>query len=496
MSSGHVKERKEATTSEITPFHLRINNVQEVDKIRQLIQEHAIEYVDLRFTDLRGKEHHVTLPQNKIDEGFFRYGKAFDGSSLCGWQAINESDLLLMPDTATAVVDTFCELPTLNIRCDIYDPITKAPYVLDPRGVTRRAEAYLTETGIADVCYFGQEVEFFIFDDIRWDIQMNRCFYQVDSEEASWNTGTMMEGGNMGHRPRIKGGYFPVPPVDSSHDLRSAMCNALTAMGLVPEVHHHEVATCGQNEITTRFSTLLNKADEMLVFKYVIQNIAHAHNKTVTFMPKPLVGDNGSGLHCHQSLAKDGKNLFVGEGYAGLSDIALYYIGGIIKHARTLNAFTNPSTNSYKRLVPGFEAPVTMVYSEGNRSAGIRIPRVFNDKEKRIEARFPDAMANPYLAFAAMLMAGIDGIKSKIHPGNAIDENLYDLPKEKVKAFPSLCASLEQALDHLEKDHAFLLEGGVFTKEIIDSYIEVKREEVIRYNMTTHPVEFDLYYSL
>lgn len=466
------------------------------DLILEMLKEHAIEFVDLRFTDIRGKEHHVTLPVGKIDDSFFKYGKAFDGSSLAGWQAINESDLLLIPDTTTAMVDIFCEVPTMIVRCDVFDPNTKQPYTRDPRGVAKRAEEYLKNSGIAEVCNFGQEVEFFIFDDIRWDIQMNGSFYKIDSHEAHWNTGTTFEEGNKGHRPRIKGGYFPVPPVDSSHDLRSTMCNALTQMGMVPEVHHHEVATCGQNEITTRYSTLLHKCDEMLMFKYVIQNVAYSHNKTVTFMPKPLVGDNGSGLHCHQSLANGSKNLFAGDQYAGLSQLALYYIGGIIKHARALNAFTNPSTNSYKRLVPGFEAPVTMVYSEGNRSAGIRIPHVFNEKEKRIEARFPDAMANPYLAFSAMLMAGLDGIKNKIDPGKPIDEDLYHLPAKKVKSFPSLCSSLEQALEALEKDHAFLLEGGVFTKDLIDSYIEVKKEEVTRLNMTTHPVEFDLYFSL
>lgn len=483
-------------TNDIKSAGLYHMDLQGNERIRQLIAENEVEFVDLRFTDLRGKEHHVTLPQNKIDDNFFKFGKAFDGSSLCGWQAINESDLLLIPDVTTAIMDTFCEVPTLIIRCDVYDPITKAPYIRDPRGVARRAEEYLKKTGIADVCNFGQEVEFFIFDDVRWDVQMNGCFFKVDSEEASWNTGKIMEGGNMGHRPRSKGGYFPVPPVDSSHDLRSAMCNALQAMGLVPEVHHHEVATCGQNEITTRYSTLLHKADEMLVFKYVIQNIAHMHNKTVTFMPKPLVGDNGSGLHCHQSLSTNDKNLFAGNEYAGLSEMALYYIGGIIKHARALNAFTNSSTNSYKRLVPGYEAPVTMVYSEGNRSAGIRIPRVFNEKEKRIEVRFPDALSNSYLAFSAMLMAGLDGIKNKIHPGDAVDHNLYDLPPEKVKSFPSLCSSLEQALESLKNDHAFLLEGGVFTKELIDAYIGVKQEEVTSWNRATHPIEFDLYYSL
>jgi glutamine synthetase len=465
-------------------------------KIKDMIGEHEVRFVDLRFCDLRGKEHHVTLPQDKIDNHFFKYGKAFDGSSLCGWQHINKSDLLLMPDESTAILDLFTEVPTLIIRCDIVDPDTFKPYSRDPRGVAKRAEQYLKTSGIADVCNFGQEVEFFIFDDVRWDVKINGCFYNIDAEEASWNAGTIMESGNLGHRPRIKGGYFPVPPVDSSHNLRSAMCEALMAMGLVPEVHHHEVATCGQNEITTRYSTLLHKCDEMLVFKYVIQNVAHAHNKTVTFMPKPLVGDNGSGLHCHQSLAKAGVNLFAGKSYAGLSEMALYYIGGIIKHARALNALTNPSTNSYKRLVPGYEAPVTMVYSEGNRSAAIRIPHVFTEKEKRIEVRFPDALCNPYLAFPAMLMAGLDGIKNKIHPGEAIEANLYDLPPETVKNFPSLCGSLEQALESLKKDHAFLLEGGVFTQEIIHSYIDIKNEEVARWNMTTHPIEFDMYYSL
>lgn len=466
------------------------------EKIISMIKERHIEFVDLRFTDLRGKEHHITLPKAKVDKNFFKYGKAIDGSSLCGWQDINHSDLMLIPDESTAIMDMFSDVPTLIVRCDVIDPATNAPYLRDPRAVARRAEEYLKSTGIADVCNFGQEVEFFIFDDVRWDVQMNGCFYKVDSDEAGWNSGLVKEKGNMGHRPRIKGGYFPVPPIDSSHNLRNKMCQALLESGLIPEVHHHEVATCGQNEISTRYSTLLHKADDMLTFKYVIQNVAHLNGKTVTFMPKPLVGDNGSGLHCHQSLQKGDKNLFAGNGYAGLSDIALYYIGGIIKHARALNAFTNPSTNSYKRLVPGFEAPVTMVYSEGNRSAGIRIPPVFSDKEKRIEARFPDAMANSYLAFSAMLMAGLDGIMNKIHPGNAVDDNLYDLPEEKVKAFPSLCSSLEHALDSLEADHQFLLAGNVFSKDIIQAYIKVKREESTRVNMTTHPAEFDLYYSL
>ncbi len=465
------------------------------ETITRLLQEHQIEFVDLRFCDLRGKEHHLTLPKNKIDVAFFQHGKVFDGSSIAGWADINHSDLVLIPDATTAIVDPFCENPTLNLRCDVVDPQTNKPYMRDPRAVAKRAEAFLKSSGIADVCYFGQEVEFFIFDDVRFATSMQGCFYQLDAEEAIWNSDKKLAEGNMGHRPRVKGGYFPVPPVDSSHDLRSAMCKTLEELGLIPEVHHHEVATACQNEITTRYSTLLAKADEMLVFKYGIQNVAHSFGKTVTFMPKPIIGDNGSGLHCHQSLAKDGKNLFSGASYAGLSEMALYYIGGIIKHARALNAFTNPGTNSYKRLVPGFEAPVTMVYSESNRSAGIRIPYVFSEPEKRIEVRFPDALANPYLAFSAMLMAGLDGIRHKIHPGNAVDEDIYHLPPEKISQLPCLCSSLEEALHALKEDHTFLLEGDVFNREIIDAYIKLKQEEVTRLNQTTHPVEFDLYYS-
>lgn len=463
--------------------------------VKKMLEEYHAEFVDLRFCDLRGKEHHVTIPKSKVDDSLFESGKVFDGSSIAGWSIINKSDLVLKPDASTAILDPFCEVPTINIRCDIFDPVTQQPYLRDPRAVAKRAEAHLKESGIADICYFGQEVEFFIFDDVRWNLSMQGCFYELDSSEADWNTGKCLENGNMGHRPRVKGGYFPVPPVDSSHDLRSTMCQTLMDVGLIPEVHHHEVATANQNEITTRYSTLLVKADEMLVFKYVLHNVAHSFGKTVTFMPKPLVGDNGSGLHCHQSLATKGKNLFAGDAYAGLSELALYYIGGIIKHARALNAFTNPSTNSYKRLVPGFEAPVTMVYSESNRSAGIRIPFVFSEKEKRIEVRFPDALANPYLAFSAMLMAGLDGIKHKIHPGDAVDDDLYHLSPEKVKTLPSLCSSLEQALDALEAEHQFLLAGNVFSHDLIKSYIQLKREEVTRLNMTTHPVEFDMYFS-
>lgn len=463
--------------------------------IKKMLEEYNAEFVDLRFCDLRGKEHHITIPKSKVDDNLFENGKVFDGSSIAGWCMINKSDLVLKPDITTAVLDPFCEIPTINIRCDVFDPVTKQAYLRDPRAVAKRTEAYLKDSGIAETCYFGQEVEFFIFDDVRWDVSMNRCFSEIDSSEGAWNNGTRMEEGNLGHRPRIKGGYFPVPPVDSSHDLRSTMCQTLKDMGLIPEVHHHEVATANQNEIVTRYNTLLIKADEMLVFKYVLHNVAHSFGKAVTFMPKPLVGDNGSGLHCHQSLASGGKNLFAGDGYAGLSQLALYYIGGIIKHSRALNAFTNPATNSYKRLVPGFEAPVTMVYSESNRSAGIRIPFVFSEKEKRIEVRFPDALANPYLAFSAMLMAGLDGIKNKIHPGEAVDDDLYHLSPEKAKTLPSLCSSLEEALNALEADHDFLLAGNVFSKDIIKAYIDVKREEVTRLNMTTHPVEFDMYFS-
>lgn len=464
--------------------------------IEKLINDHHIEFVDLRFTDLRGKEHHVTLPKDKCNEALFQNGKAIDGSSFAGWQEINHSDLFLLPDPSTAVVDIFCNIPTLNIRCNLIDPSTDTYYFADPRSVARRAEAYLKDSHIADICYIGQEVEFFVFDDVRFGSAINGCFYHVDADEAGWNNGKEIAGGNKGHRPPIKGGYFPVPPVDSAYTLRSEICNALRTMGLVPEVHHHEVATAGQNEITTQYSPLLRKADEIIIFKYVAHNMAHARGKTITFMPKPLVGDNGNGLHCHQSLFKDGKNLFYGQGYAGLSDLALYYIGGIIKHSKTLAAFTNPSTNSYKRLVPGFEAPVNMVYSKGNRSAAIRIPYTFNEKETRIEARFPDAMANPYLAFSALLMAGIDGIKNKIDPGKAIDDNLYTLTKSQAAALPCLPSSLDDALRHLEQNHAFLLEGNVFTHELIEAYLALKWSEAQRINATTHPLEFELYYSL
>jgi glutamine synthetase len=465
-------------------------------KVLDLIKGSEAKFVDLRFTDTKGKEQHVTIPSRDVNAGFFKEGKMFDGSSIAGWKGINESDMILMPDADSAVVDPFYEEATVNIRCDIVEPSTMQGYERDPRSVARRAEEYLKSTGIADTAYFGPEPEFFIFDDVRWGADMSGSFVKVDSEEAAWNTERVYEGGNMGHRPGVKGGYFPVPPVDSSQDIRTSMSMVLEEMGLKVEAHHHEVATANQNEIATEFNTLVKKADEIQVLKYVIHNVAHAYGKTATFMPKPLVGDNGTGMHVHQSLAKGGKNLFTGNKYGGLSDLALYYIGGIIKHARALNAFTNASTNSYKRLVPGFEAPVMLAYSARNRSASIRIPYVANPKARRIEVRFPDPSANPYLAFAAMMMAGLDGIQNKIHPGDAMDKDLYELPPEEAKDIPTVCHSLDQALDYLANDMEFLTRGGVFSEDMIGAYIDLKMDEVTRLRMTTHPVEYDMYYSL
>ncbi len=464
--------------------------------IIKTISEKEVKFVDFRFTDTRGKEQHVTVPAHQVDEDMLNDGKMFDGSSIAGWKGIQESDMILMPDHGTAVMDPFAEENTLIIRCDVIEPSTMQGYERDPRSVAKRAEAYMQSIGIADTAFFGPEPEFFVLDDVRWGVDISGAFYKVDSEEASWNTEKVFEGGNLGHRPKLKGGYFPVPPVDSLNDIRAAMALAMEEMGLVVEVHHHEVATAGQCEIGTRFNTLVKKADELQILKYCVHNVAYAYGKTATFMPKPLVGDNGNGMHCHQSISKGGENLFAGDGYAGLSETALYYIGGIIKHARALNAFTNASTNSYKRLVPGFEAPVMLAYSARNRSASIRVPYVSSPKARRIEVRFPDPTANPYLAFAAMLMAGLDGIQNKIHPGEAMDKNLYDLPPEEAAGIPTVCSSLEQALEALDKDRAFLTAGGVFTDGLIDGYIELKMEEVQQLNMTTHPVEFDLYYSV
>jgi glutamine synthetase len=464
--------------------------------VLKLMKDKEVKFVDLRFTDTRGKEQHVSLPASVVDEDMFTDGKMFDGSSIAGWKGINESDMVLMPEAGTAVLDPFSDENTLIIRCDILEPNTMQGYERDPRSVAKRAEAYLKSTGIADTAFFGPEPEFFIFDDIRWGADMSGCFYKVDSQEADWNSERVYSDGNMGHRPGIKGGYFPVPPVDSLNDIRAAMCLALEEMGVEVEVHHHEVATAGQCEIGTKFDTLTKRADKTMILKYVIHNVAHAYGKTATFMPKPLVGDNGSGMHVHQSLGKDGKNLFAGDKYAGLSDIALYYIGGIIKHARALNAICNPTTNSYKRLVPGFEAPVMLAYSARNRSASIRIPWVSSPKGRRIEVRFPDPMANPYMAFAAMMMAGLDGIQNKIHPGDAMDKDLYDLPAEEAKAIPTVCHALDMSLDYLDKDREFLTRGGVFTDDLIEAYIALKMEEVTRMRMTTHPIEYDMYYSL
>jgi glutamine synthetase len=467
-----------------------------VEKVLKMIKENDVKFVDFRFCDTRGKEQHVTFPAHTIDEDTFEEGNMFDGSSVAGWKGINESDMILMPDPTTAVMDPFFDDNTLILRCDIIEPSNMQGYERDPRSIAKRAEAYLQSTGIADTAFFGPENEFFIFDDVRWNADMSGSFFKIDSQEAGWNSEKVYEDGNIGHRPGVKGGYFPVPPVDSFQDMRSAMCLTLEEMGMQTEVHHHEVATAGQCEIGVKFNTLVKKADEVLQLKYVISNIAHAYGKTVTFMPKPLVGDNGSGMHVHQSLSKGGVNLFSGDLYGGLSETALYYIGGIIKHAKALNAFTNASTNSYKRLVPGFEAPVMLAYSARNRSASIRIPYVQNPRGRRIEVRFPDSTANPYLAFSAMMMAGLDGIQNKIHPGDAMDKDLYDLPPEEEKEIPQVCHAFDQALDALDKDREFLTKGGVFTNDVIDGYIKLKMEEVTRLRMSTHPVEFDMYYSL
>lgn len=466
------------------------------EKTYSLIKEHQVRWIDLRFTDTHGKEQHLTIPVREVNDDFFEEGKMFDGSSIAGWKHINESDMILLPDDSSAVMDPFTDEPTLIIRCNIIEPATMQGYERDPRSVAKRAEEYLTSTGIGDTAFFGPEPEFFVFDDVKWHADISGASYSINSEEAAWASSHSFEGGNIGHRPGIKGGYFPVPPVDSAHDLRTAMCVAMESMGLEVEVHHHEVATAGQNEIGVKFNTLVKKADEVQILKYCVHNVAHSYGKTATFMPKPLVGDNGSGMHCHQSISKNGKNIFAGDQYSGLSMEALYYIGGIIKHAKALNAFTNPATNSYKRLVPGFEAPVMLAYSARNRSASIRIPYVTSPKARRIEVRFPDPCANPYLAFAALLMAGLDGIQNKIHPGDAADKDLYDLPPEEAAAIPTVCASLEEALASLDKDRDFLKKGGVFTDDMIDGFIELKKKEIQRLNGTTHPVEFDMYYSL
>jgi glutamine synthetase len=467
-----------------------------VADVMKLVQENEVKFVDFRFTDTRGKEQHVSVPISHFDEDKFVSGHAFDGSSIAGWKGIEASDMQLMPDPNTANIDPFFEEPTLILTCDVVEPSDGKPYERDPRSLAKRAEAYMKSAGMGDTAYFGPEPEFFIFDSVRWDVSMKGSFVEIDAEEAAWNTGKAYEHGNKGYRPTVKGGYFPVPPVDAGQDMRSEMSLILEQMGIPVEVHHHEVANAGQMEIGTKFSTLLQRADWVQLQKYIIHNVAFAYGKTATFMPKPIVGDNGSGMHVHQSVWKDGKNLFAGDGYAGLSEFALFYIGGIIKHARALNAITNPTTNSYKRLVPGYEAPVKLAYSARNRSASIRIPFVANPKGRRVEARFPDPMMNPYLGFSALLMAGLDGVENKIHPGEAATKDLYHLPPEEDAKIPTVCSSLEMALENLDKDRAFLSKGGVFTDAYIDAYIELKMQDVQRMRMTTHPAEFDMYYSL
>ena len=467
-----------------------------VADVLKMAKENEVKFVDFRFTDTKGKEQHVSVPIKAFGEDKFTEGHAFDGSSIAGWKGIEASDMILMPDPDSAFIDPFYDEPTLVLSCDVIEPSTGKGYDRDPRSLGRRAEAYLKASGLGDAAYFGPEPEFFIFDAVEWSDNMSGSSCKIYSEEAAWSTDTKFEGGNLGHRPTVKGGYFPVPPVDQLQDVRSAMCTALEAVGVEVEVHHHEVANAGQCEIGTKFETLVKRADWNQRLKYVVQNVAHSYGKTATFMPKPIVGDNGSGMHVHMSIWKGGKNLFAGNGYAGLSEFALHYIGGIIKHARALNAITNPGTNSYKRLVPGFEAPVKLAYSARNRSASIRVPYVQSDKARRIEVRFPDPTANPYLAFAAMMMAGLDGVQNKIHPGDPADKNLYDLSPEEDAKIPTVCSSLDQALDYLDKDREFLTRGGVFSNEMIDAYIELKMQEVTRFRMTTHPIEFDMYYSL
>ncbi len=462
--------------------------------VLQVVKENEINYIDLRFTDPRGKWQHLTMTSDFVDDDAFTDGIMFDGSSIAGWKAINESDMALIPDAATAVMDPFSAQAELILFCDVVEPSTGQPYQRDPRSVAKKAEAYLASTGIGDTAYLGAEPEFFVFDDVRFAVEMNNCFYEFSSDEGPYVTGRILPEGNAGHRPPIKGGYFPVPPVDSCQDLRAEMVTIMREMGLTMDKHHHEVAP-SQHELGMTFDTLVRTADNVQIYKYCTHMVAHTYGKSATFMPKPVAGDNGSGMHTHQSIWKDGNPTFAGSGYADLSDAALYYIGGIIKHAKAINAFTNPSTNSYKRLIPGFEAPVLLAYSARNRSASCRIPFSSSPKGKRVEVRFPDATANPYLGFAAMLMAGIDGIQNKIHPGDAMDKNLYDLPPEELAGVPTVCGSLREALDSLNADREFLKKGEVFTDDLIDGYIDLKWEEVYNFEHTPHPVEFQMYYS-
>ncbi len=458
------------------------------------ISDEDIEYVDLRFTDPRGKLQHVTVMAHEVDEDFLEEGMMFDGSSIAGWKSIEQSDMKLMPDPASAYIDPFYAEKTLAVHCTVYEPDTMERYDRDPRGTARNAEDYLKASGIGDTAFMGPEAEFFLFDDVRYAVTINKVSYQVDAVDGSWNTDAEFETGNTGHRPGVKGGYFPVNPIDDGQDLRSEMLSTMKRMGMKVDKHHHEVASC-QHELGLVFSTLTDQADHLQKYKYVVQNVAHAYGKSATFMPKPIAGDNGTGMHVNMSIWKDGKPIFAGDKYADLSDEALYFIGGILKHAKALNAFTNPTTNSYKRLIPGFEAPVLRAYSARNRSGCVRIPWAESPKAKRVEARFPDPAANPYLAFSALLMAGLDGIKNKIHPGEAMDKDLYDLPPEELADIPTVCHSLREALEELEKDQDFLLAGDVFTRSQIKGYMDLKWEEIYAYEHTPHPMEFKLYYS-
>lgn len=462
--------------------------------VLRLIKERELRFVDLRFADMCGVEHHVTFPAHSVDESLFEDGRMFDGSSVAGWKGVAESDMVLLPDPASVWVDPFMAAPTLVLQCDVLEPGTMQAYARDPRSIARRAEAYLASTGIADAAWFGPEPEFFVFDSVRFMHATGRALYEIESEEAAWMSAR--EGANSGYRPGLKGGYMPVPPTDRLHDLRSEMCEVLEEVGIRVEVHHHEVGTAGQCEIGTRFNTLVTKADELLRMKHVIRNVADRHGKTVTFMPKPLVGDAGSGMHVHQSLTREGRNLFAGELYGGLSQTALYYIGGIFRHARAINAFANATTNSYKRLVPHFEAPVLLAYSARNRSASVRIPFVHGEAGRRLEVRFPDAQQSGYLTFTALLMAGLDGIRNRIEPGPPADKDLYDLPPEEERNIPTVCHALDQALEALDADREFLTAGGVFSNDFIDAYIAVKQREVNRYRSAVHPLEFEMYYMV
>lgn len=465
------------------------------EHILKCIVDEEIQFIDFRFTDPKGKEHHLTVPAKTLELDTFTHGKMIDGSSIVGWKGIEQSDMVLLPDPSTAYIDPFFNHKTLVLSCDVHEPNQQEGYSRDPRSVAKRAEAYLKSSGIADTALLGPENEFFIFDSIQYKTSINKTVVEISSREGCWNSDAYQDGFNSGHRPALKGGYFPVAPVDSLQEIRNEMCATLEEVGLAVEVHHHEVGTGGQCEIGVRFNTLTKKADEVQRLKYVILNVADAYGKTATFMPKPLVGDNGSGMHVHISLSKDGNNLFTGDEYGGLSQTALHFIAGVIHHAKALNAFTNPSVNSYKRLVPHFEAPIILAYSACNRSASIRIPHVSSPKAKRIEIRFPDSTANPYFAFAAILMAGLDGIEKKMPAPEAMDQDLYELSEQESARIPQVALSLEDALNALEIDHAFLTKGGVFSQDLIDSYIAIKRDEVNKLRIQIHPMEYELYYS-